>query len=277
MKLGSSLRRRRGGKQKRKHKDPAGSSARARETGLGALLRPRTLGLAVVVALGGLGLGYGFSTQVLFPAPDALTGLVQVPDVAGMSLPAVEQALAEAGLDLGTVEQFRHPSADSGLVVGQAPLPGQLLLPGRPIRVAVSVGPDRHQVPSVSRLAGQQAEDLLRATGFDVVVDSTESDLPRGRVVDVDPSPGSALTLPAEVRLRVSLGPPSIEMPILLGLSEVVARDSIAALGLAVGEVEEVFRFGRDQGRVVGQEPPAGTELERGSAVRLVVGRRGGG
>jgi serine/threonine-protein kinase len=275
MKLGSSLRRRRGGQQKQK--DPAGKSARARETGLGALLRPRILGLAVAVALGGLGLGYGFSTQFLFPAPDALTGLVQVPDVAGLSLPAVEQALAEAGLDLGTVEQFRHPSADSGLVVGQAPLPGQLLLPGRPIRVAVSVGPDRHQVPSVSRLAGQQAEDLLRATGFDVVVDSTESDLPRGRVVDVDPSPGSALTLPAEVRLRVSLGPPSIEMPILLGLSEVVARDSIAALGLAVGEVEEVFRFGRDQGRVVGQEPPGGTELERGSAVRLVVGRRGGG
>ena len=277
MKLGSSLRRRRGGPPKKKGGSLAGKSTRAKTTGWRELLRPRNVGLAVVVALGGLGLGYGFSTQILFPAPDALTGLVQVPDVAGLSLPAVEQALAEAGLDLGTVEQFRHPSADSGLVVGQAPLPGQLLLPGRPIRVAVSVGPDRHQVPSVSRLVGRQAVDLLRATGFDVVVDSTESDLPRGRVIDVDPSPGSALALPAEVRLRVSLGPPSIEMPILLGLSEVVARDSIAALGLAVGEVEEVFRFGRDQGRVVGQEPPGGTELERGSAVRLVVGRRGGG
>jgi serine/threonine-protein kinase len=273
MKLGSSLRRRRGS-QPKKAKDPA---AGAPTTGWGVLLTPRTLGLAAVVALVGLGLGYGFATRVLFPVPDALTGLVQVPDVAGMTLSSVEQALAEAGLDLGTVERFRHPSADSGRVVGQAPLPGQLMLPGRAIRVAVSVGPDRHQVPSVARLVGHQAVDLLRATGFDVVVDSTESDLPRGRVVEVVPPPGSALALPAEVRLRVSLGPPSIEMPILLGLSEVVATDSITALGLVVGEVEEVFRFGRDQGRVVGQEPLGGTELERGSAVRLVVGRRRGG
>ncbi len=274
MKLGSSMRRRRGATAK---ENEAAAKGTTPPTGLRALLTPQALGLAALVAVVGLGLGYGFATKILFPAPDALTGLVQVPDVAGMTLPAVEEALAQAGLDLGTVEQFRHPSADSGRVVGQAPLPGQLLLPGRSMRVTVSVGPDRHQVPSVSRLAGHQAVDLLRATGFEVVVDSAESDLPRGRVVDVDPPPGSALSLPAEVRIRVSLGPPSITMPILLGLSEVVATDSITALGLVVGAVEEVFRFGRDQGRVVGQEPPAGTELERGSAVRLVVGRRGGG
>jgi beta-lactam-binding protein with PASTA domain len=46
-------------------------------------------------------------------------------------------------------------------------------------------------------------------------------------------------------------------------------------LGLVVREVEEVFRFGRDQGIVVEQEPAGGTELERGAAVRLAVGRRG--
>lgn len=276
MKLGNSMRRRRGGPPKARADSAKGASPPP-GAGLRALLTTQALGLAALVAVVGLGLGYGFATRILFPAPDALTGLVEVPDVAGMTLPEVEQALADAGLDLGTVEQFRHPSADSGRVVGQGPLPGQLLLPGRPIRVTVSVGPDRHQVPSVSRLAGQQAIDLLRATGFEVVVDSTESDLPRGRVVAVDPPPGSALALPAEVTLQVSLGPPSIAMPILLGLSEVVATDSITSLGLVVGDVEEVFRFGRDQGRVVGQEPPAGTELERGSAVRLVVGRRGGG
>jgi serine/threonine-protein kinase len=175
------------------------------------------------------------------------------------------------------VDRFHHPGADSGAVVGQAPLPGQLIVPGGAVRVALSAGPDRRPIPTVSRLGGTQAADLLRATGFDVIVDSTESELPRGRVVEVAPEEGSALALPAEVRLTLSLGPPAVEMPVLLGLSEVVARDSLTALGLVVGGVEEVFRFGRDQGRVVGQEPPGGTELERGSAVRLVVGRRGGG
>ncbi len=266
MKLGSSIGRRRKTRG-------AKTSARpeiAYRRGLGLA------GIAVGVSLVGLALGYLFATQLLFPAPDVLTGLVVVPDVQGLSLDEVEQALAEAGLELGEVEQFNHPSADSGSVVGQGPLPGQLVLPGRGIRVVLSGGADRRPIPTVSRLGADQAADLLRATGFQVAVDSIESDRPRGRVVSVEPPEGSAIPLPAEVRLTVSLGPPSVVVPVVLGMSEIMARDSLAVLGLVVGGVEEVFRFGRDQGRVVGQEPPAGTELERGSAVRLVVGRRGG-
>lgn len=271
MNLGSSIRRRRG-KGRKAEGEPASGPPR----GPAALLTPRVLGAALGVAVLGLAVGWGVATRVLFPAPDALTGLVEVPDVQGRTLDGVEQALAETGLELGAVEQFHHPALDSGTVVGQAPLPGQLLLPGAPVRVAVSVGPDRRPIPTVSRLAATQAVDLLRATGFEVTVDSVESDRPRGRIVAVEPAEGSALALPADVHLIVSLGPPSVVVPVMLGLSEVVARDSLQALGLVVGDVEEVFRFGRDQGRVVGQEPPGGTEMERGSAVRLVVGRRGG-
>ena len=42
-----------------------------------------------------------------------------------------------------------------------------------------------------------------------------------------------------------------------------------------VADVEEVFRFGRDQGLVVEQDPASEMELLRGSPVRLKVGRRG--
>lgn len=271
MKLGSSIRRRRKGGR------PDEQPPRPLPDGVAALVSPRVLGIAGLLALVGLGVGFLFATQVMFPAPELLTGFVEVPDVRGDRVDEAEAALADAGLTLGEVERFSHPLADSGSVVGQAPLPGQLILPGQSVRVATSIGPDRRPIPTVSRLVGTQAADVLRASGFTVVIDSAESDLPRGGVVEVVPDEGTSLSLPAEVRLTLSLGPPSVEMPALLGLSEVVARDSLTALGLVVGDVEEAFRFGRDQGRVVGQEPPAGTEIERGSAVRLVVGRRGGG
>jgi len=65
-----------------------------------------------------------------------------------------------------------------------------------------------------------------------------------------------------------------VEMPLLLGLREEEAVGILDSLGLALSEVETRFRFGRDQGLVVEQEPPATTLVERGSAVRLVVGRR---
>jgi serine/threonine-protein kinase len=83
------------------------------------------------------------------------------------------------------------------------------------------------------------------------------------------------MTLPAEVHLGVSLGPPMVEIPLVLGLDEAEARESLEAVGLRVGEVSLRFRFGLDQGRVVEQEPSPGTLVEQGSAVRLVVGQRG--
>jgi beta-lactam-binding protein with PASTA domain len=66
-----------------------------------------------------------------------------------------------------------------------------------------------------------------------------------------------------------------VEMPLLLGLQEEEAILVLDSLGLTVSDVQTRFRFGRDQGLVVEQEPPATTLVERGSAVRLVVGRRG--
>lgn len=263
MQLGSSLRRRR----------------RSAGTGDDAARRAlaRLAGAGVLVSVLGLALGWLFATRVLFPAPAPPGDLYEVPDVRGETVESAGDLLREAGLALGGVGGLRHPEADSGRVVGQAPLPGQLATPSTPVRVTVSLGPDRRAVPEVTRLRSDWARNVLEATGFKVLVDSVESELPRGRVLGVDPEEGTELALPGEVRMEVSLGPPRFEMPSLLGMSEEEARDTLSTLGLVVGRVEEVFRFGRDQGRVVEQAPPPGAMVQGGAAVRISVGRRSGG
>jgi serine/threonine-protein kinase len=233
--------------------------------------------LAVVgVAIAGLGIGYLGATRVLFPAPAPPGDMVEVPDVRGLTIDEAVRGFDEAGLELGDLEEMRHPAIDSGRIVGQAPLPGQLARPGASARLTVSLGPERRNVPEVTGLRADRALGVLEASGLQVRVDSVEHPSPRGRIVGVEPAEGTALTLPGEVAVTVSLGPPNVEMPSLLRLPVEAARDSLAVLGLEVGEVDEVFRFGRDQGRVVGQEPPAGTVLERGATVTLQIGRRGG-
>ena len=276
MKLGSSLRRRRG---QRRAKPVAGSGAGSRFDRLVTRLRgiDRRVGWATGVSLAGLMFGYLTATQLLFPAPPPPGELHTVPDTRGMTVAEAEAAILESGLESGELDRLSHPTVDSGRVVGQAPLPGQLAAPRRPVRLTVSLGAERGRVPEVMRLRADRAESVLEATGLVVQVDSVESRLPRGRVVAVLPVEGTEVTLPSEVRLTVSLGPPTVLTPVLLGLSERQARDTLAALGLTVTSVEEVFRFGRDQGRVVGQEPPPDRRLERGDGVRLLVGRRGRG
>lgn len=266
MKLGSSLERRRGRRRSLSGGDPSGR--RSLE------IDGRLLGIvAGAIGLGWL-VGYLVSTQLLFPAPPPPRDLQTVPDVRGIGLNAARERLEGAGLTLGTVDSLLHPTVPEGVVLGQAPLPDQSARPETAVRVTVSMGPQTRSVPDVRQLQVERARTVLETSGFLVLVDTAESEVERGRVIDVFPPPDSVVALPSEVSLLVSTGPPVVVMPFVLGLPEEEARSLLDSLGLVVTEVEEAFTFGRDQGIVVEQEPASDTELERGSGVQLKVGRR---
>ncbi len=229
-----------------------------------------------MLAVLGFGAGFLFSTRLLFPLPPPPGDLTPVPDLSGLTLEGAAGTLAVEGLVLGGVDSLKHPSVPEGRILGQSPLPGQRSLVGDTVRVAVSTGPERRPVPDVTRLRADRARTVLEASGFAVEVDSVESDIPSGGVVAMEPEAGTEAVIPRQVRLTVSRGPPLIEVPLLLGLPQEQALSILESLGLLPGEVETRFRFGRDQGLVVEQEPPASTLVEKGTAIRLVVGRRGG-
>jgi len=240
------------------------------------LKEPRSLGFFAALAIVGFLGGYLITTRLVYPPPPPPGDLHPVPNLAGAFPEEVLDTLAALGLTLGAVDSLNHPTVPEGRIVGQSPLPGQLSLVGDSVWIALSVGPEQRPVPDVLRLNGDWARTVLETSGFLVTVDSVESDSPRGAVVGMDPEPGTEATIPMEVSLAVSTGPPEFEMPLLLGLPEERALSLLDSLGLEVESVETRFRFGRDQGMVVEQEPPAETMVLEGSSVRLVVGRRGG-
>jgi serine/threonine-protein kinase len=223
----------------------------------------------------GVGAGWLIATRLIFPSPPPPGDLYVVPDLYGVELDDATRRVEGAGLALGPVDSFRHPSVDSGRVIGQDPLPGQLAAPGRVVRISVSLGVDRRTIPEVSHLRGDRAQQRLEGAGFVVIVDSVQSDDPRGRVVSIDPPAGTPLAAPGEVRLQVSIGPPQVAMPSLLGMPEAQARDTLLALGFTLTRVDDQYGFVEEEGRVVGQNPPPEQTLDRGSAVTIVIGRRG--
>lgn len=267
MRLGSSIRRRRGEQPKRRKGSAEGSSSAVR------VLRDAGVLILAVAVIGFAG-GYLIATRVLFPSPAPSGDLAQVPDVRTTQLETARIRLIEAGLQIGDIDALQHPSVPRGEVLGQSPLPGQLALAGSSVRLTVSLGPERRPVPDVLRLREADAREVLEGTGFHVAVDTAEADVPRGKVVAVDPEPGTEVDLPAEIHLLVSTGPALIEMPLVLGLEQAEAEAVLDSLGLVVEQITTRFRFGRDQGRVVEQTPPPDSLLEPGTAVQLVVGRR---
>lgn len=233
--------------------------------------------LGVLVALAGLAGGYAVATTVLFPGAEASVGDLTVPDVRGLEWEEASTLLETEGLGVGAVDSVHHPEREEGHVLGQSPLPGQVGTRGMDVTLTLSAGPERRPVPDVGRLTPERAREVLEASGFEVEVDSVEAPVPFGAVAGVFPEPGTEVTLPDEVTLEVSLGPSTVEMPFLTGLSRDEATRFLESRGLGVGEVEYRFRLGYAAGAVLGHDPPAGEEVERGTPVRLVVGHPAAG
>lgn len=269
MKLGGSLERRR---RRRSARAADGTTRGGRRGGPDG----RVAAIAAALLLVGWGVGYLVATKVVFPAPPPPGDMFEVPDLRGADLGTARDLLADARLTLGDVDSITHPTVPASRVVGQSPIPGQSSLPETPVAVTVSLGPQTRAVPDVRGLAAEQALIVLQASGFVARADSIESEETRGRVVEMSPRPDTVVSLPASVALVVSSGPAMVSMPLLLGMGEEEALESLEDLGLVIGDVREVFRFGRDQGIVVEQEPAADTQLRRGETVNLGVGRRGG-
>lgn len=271
--MGGSLRRTRGKAKESGTRKSRGGGKRLRGRASGGKTRLALQFLALV--LFGWVAGYLISTQLLYPAPAPATDLVTVPDVHGMGVDSARERLASTHLQLGDVDSLRYPTVARDVILGQSPLAGQLARPGAAVAVTRSLGPQRRSVPDVSHVDAERAHILLETSGFLVALDSVEADVPRGRVVETIPGPGQIVALPAEIRVEVSKGPPLVPMPLLLGLQKDEALSVLDSLGLVADEVEEVFRFGRDQGIVVEQQPPADSLMARGSAVHLSVGKGG--
>lgn len=219
----------------------------------------------------GFGAGYTCAVTFLFPGKEDPETLVTVPNLTRLTAEAARELLAGSGLALGEVDTLTHPSIPAGEIVAQSPLPGQLAMPADSVRVTLSGGPDVRVVPDVRRMARRDAETILRTSGFTVQADTVYADAQPGRVVQVEPAPGSALALPHDVRIEVSRGPAQIELPLLLALPLERATAILDSLGFIVSDVERRPWAGAAPGTVIGQEPAAGTMLDRGSAVRLVV------
>jgi hypothetical protein len=157
-------------------------------------------------------IGYAVAVFVVFPAPEVHGLGIAVPELVGLRLAQAESAVGGGGLAGVDAVALPHPARPEGVVTAQAPLPGQQLRAGAVVRLAVSAGRPRVVVPDVVGFSRERATDLLSRLGFEVGATDEQSTETKGRVIGVDPPPGSEHELPARVTIIVSTGPP--ELPV---------------------------------------------------------------
>ncbi|MGJ6960977.1 protein kinase domain-containing protein [Streptosporangium sp. G11] len=127
-------------------------------------------------------------------------------------------------------------------------------------------------VPALVGLDRSEAARLIKRAGLVAgAVKEVDSDRPLGEVLASSPAPGTALPKKGRVDLQVSGG---TRVPTLVGLARRGAQAALTQAGLVAGAVSTRCSD-QPAGRVLASTPGAGRRVSPGSAVALVVSRRG--
>jgi serine/threonine-protein kinase len=196
-------------------------------------------------------------------------GTVAVPAVEGQPREEAEQALTEAGFKVKVEQEFSE-SVPEGNVISQSPEGGRQATKGRTVTITVSQGVEGVEVPRLTGLQRDAAEQQLASLGLTAEVTEEESTSAPGTVTEQDPAAGTSVEKGAAVKLTVAKERP--EIPDVTTGNPTVEE--------ATQTLEEAgFKVALDPrpdpalaGRVIDQRPEAGTRRSTGGTVTLVVG-----
>jgi eukaryotic-like serine/threonine-protein kinase len=131
--------------------------------------------------------------------------------------------------------------------------------------------PGKVTVPDVVGQTEQAASTKLRGAGLTPVPSLADSPtVATGLVVSETPAHGSRVGSGSRVNIVVSSGPGSAPLPSLEGLSAAQAVARLRSAGFKPSTQSQPSAT-IAQGQVIGTDPPAGTELQVGSPVSVLV------
>ncbi|MEM7348433.1 MAG: protein kinase, partial [Chloroflexota bacterium] len=140
------------------------------------------------------------------PAPTLAPGQVRMPDLVGEEEAVARSTLAELGLTLTVEGEEPHPVWPPFTIIRQSISPGDGATPNSDVKVVLSQGPALLELPNVTGLSFEEAEQRL--INLDMVVQKFEdwnTETP-GQVVSQDPPPKSLVASRTLVTLGVSSG-----------------------------------------------------------------------
>jgi tRNA A-37 threonylcarbamoyl transferase component Bud32 len=128
------------------------------------------------------------------------------------------------------------------------------------------------EVPDVEGLTEEQARQKLTDSGFEVDVRPRESSTANtDKVLEQSPAAGERTKKGSRVVIGVGDGPPTVEVPDVVGLSLSNAKVALGKGGLTVGFQREMPSNTAPEDVVVEQGHLAGEKVEPGTAVNLGV------
>ncbi len=202
----------------------------------------------------------------------ASTEEVAVPDVVGKQMALARQILEDGKLRVNVAETY-DANVPPGQVVSQSPEAGSKVKEERLVTIYVSKGGEGVDIPDLKGLSKSSAIERLQKMSLVLgSVYEKHSDDEPGTVVSQDPAPGSKSSRGQSVDITVSKGPKTkrVSVPDVTGASMETAKSTLSGKGLSAGSITRSPST-QAPGTVISQSPVAGSEIDEGSTVDLVL------
>lgn len=131
------------------------------------------------------------------------------------------------------------------------------------------------EVPKLIDLTLEQAKSLAEKNGLNIEVEREEySEIyAAGKIISQDPPPGVEVEKGTTITVVVSKGERPVEVPELIGKSEIEAGRILGELGLRIGEITYDYSEDFPEGVILSQEPTAGVKVKKGTAIDIVISK----
>ncbi|MGH9470965.1 MAG: PASTA domain-containing protein [Terriglobia bacterium] len=139
--------------------------------------------------------------------------------------------------------------------------------------IKLTIQGNQETLPKLVGMSLAKAERIAGDMGLEVKVEDKlfSDNYASNDILSQEPPPETKVKAGQHVHVMVSLGPPRIVVPNLVGASIRVAQILAVEKGLTVGHVVEVHWPSNGAGRIVAQDPPAAATEIRSPAIDFLV------
>lgn len=193
---------------------------------------------------------------------------VAVPDVSGQSESAAQKTLEDANLVVDSESKY-DDHIEAGKVISTDPAAGMEVEEGTHVKMYVSMGVEKVEVPQITGITSEEAQAALAAVGLigGSVTEEYSEEYDAGYVISQGKSAGSKLEKGSAVDYVVSKGSSKVEVPDLYGMTMAEAQQALSDLGLVSGAVTSGGHSDLPEGQVMSQTIAPGSHVDRGTVI----------
>jgi serine/threonine-protein kinase len=191
-------------------------------------------------------------------------------DVAGQDQGAVTSTLQSLTLTVAKIVEVYSDKIPAGKVVSTTPAGGTKVKRATPVILTVSKGPAPVVIPQIAGHSIEAVTAQLTKLGLTVPTPTQTYDASQaGTVIASNPVPGASVPKGTSVQLTVSLGPPPVQVPNVVGMDATTAQSLLEQAGFQV-EIQNQLNV-VVLNKVYSQDPAGGSMAQPGTTIILKI------